>query len=299
MRKRLLLVVFLLTVLSLFPTARTQGEPTAAFTVIVPSPIIYNVPFSIQVQVNSGTTDFIDYDVHMGSESHRVDFSQTSLQRTDTGFGQLSALSGSQENGRFYRVRIETNGKVLQGTKTLFTLNNLVVRSKTNTEQVQVKFNPAPTITPAQSGLSFAITSADSGYVPLQVSRCQDGVVGYLDSDENGVQDSDEVSESCDHASPGCVECKYVDIGYKANNCGSGSRNCQVTAMGARELLKAEFAALLDGQCYPVGHPNPLFCDQGQFMINYASFTSQEKIKFLSQVGTILRSFFTKSDKSS
>ncbi|MFH1682283.1 MAG: hypothetical protein ABIA37_00650, partial [Candidatus Woesearchaeota archaeon] len=140
---------------------------------------------------------------------------------------------------------------------------------------------------------ALSITKTTSSISP-QDSICGDGVVGYLDTNANGVFDTGERQEACE-GTTGCNNCEYIQIGYKGTNCNFGSRTCVVTQMDPKELFVAKTNALVYGQCYPdTDHPAAMYCNNKQPELQYTNgqLNAQGKIYVVSNLAAALVKFF-------
>ena len=295
MKTATILILILITL----PLALAQD---AQISITPPSPVIYDVPFTAVISVNSHNVEFIDYDLSIGSSNNDVVFG-TGLKRVDP--FQVSSLTGSEQT--YYRVRTETNGKVMQ-TNSLLPIFHLTKLSITGTSKVStsltLQFTPQRTITPATSGMSFAnIQEVSSQTITPKLSSCGDGVVGYFDTNSNGVKDTGDANEACDCGTDptaeclaGCYECRYIKLGYKGTDCHFGSRSCKVVEMDPGQFFLEKTTALINGECYPnAGHPEVLYCNNGQPILNYDSqgkINTPGKIMIVSSLAASLVDFF-------
>ena len=292
----------------LLPLAAAQE---AAFTFVLPSPVIYGVPFAAEVQVDSDNINFIDYDLSVGSSSNRVSFSAAQLSRADP-FQLAAALSGSPGGGASYRVRTETNGNVMSSSAAtrLFTLSNLYLSGQEGTDAngLELLFSAtSQSITAAQSGTTFTLQPEESMSFSPEISVCGDGVVGYADTNSNGIEDEGESREACDDGNgvdkDGCAaQCDYVELGWECRNTEFGQRQSECTKLQAREFLIQKVTALVNGECYPdCAHPQALYLDdadarradrQPRLQYQNGQLDTQQKIYLIAQLGAALNEFF-------
>ncbi len=296
MKRLLLLGMALMMVVSL------AAAQTADFNFVVPTPIIYDVPFDVQLQVNTDGEEFIDYDLSVGSTSGQVTFS-SGLRRADP-FQFVESLSGPH-GGASYRVRTETNGNTMTTSvlTTLFTLTNIKFQGTAPAASFTLLPLPQRSITPATSGRTFTITAPDSISITPQLSSCGDGVIGYIDANNNGIEDLGEKREACDTAvsggADGCsAACDYINLGWKCTNTDFGSRNSVCTQLTPQQFFLEKTTALINAECYPKAeHPDALYCkEDGTPTLSYdpaGKLSLAEKINLIAQVGTALKNFFT------
>ena len=311
--KKLLLVgiALLLSFAVLADHTRNTVADSAMITFSVPSPVVADVPFSVDVLVNAanGHTPFTEFD---------LSFTPAIFTGHQRNLFTVHPSTGIYATG--YRYSTTATGITMSsstsGTTLLFFLDANV--QGITPFQVGLDTTQIHTITASIGYDALTVTSTPSASITPAPSVCGDGVVGYFDTGtgantDNGRQDAGELPEACDSISSGCVGCQYIAIGYKATLCGFGSRTCQVTPLSPRDLLREKLNALLDGTCYPVAptaHPNPLYCEDSvptdtdltkdDFIINYDNpstttvneFTASEKIQFIAQISTALREFF-------
>ncbi len=292
-----LTIILTLFVILLAPWALAEtGDADVGFT--FPTPVVYDVPFPMDVQVNSHNVQFIDYDLSVGSDNNKAIFT-AGLSRADN-FQFVSSLSGPQGNGATYRVRTETNGNTFTSNqaKRLFSLSNVKFTGiQQGGSKIVLKSAPQKTVTAVPGSTITAVNGVDSVLITPSLSTCGDGVVGYFDADSDGVKDTNEKEEACDTGAvqvTGCHACEYIEIGYKGTNCWFGSGLCVVDKMDARELLREKLNALLSNQCYPnAQHPDKLYCDStGTFEVDYANFGPATKISLIAKIAAALTQYF-------
>ena len=271
----------------------------ADFTFSIPEKIVYDVPFPVQLHVNSHGVSFIDYDLSVGTNNGKALFSP-GVQRVDQ-FQLVGGLSGPQENGLYYRVRTETNGNTLAtaAPSNLLTLSNVRVSGTLDCGFTFIlRSVPQKMLTAAQSGVDFTITSQDSTVVIPQLSLCGDGVVGYVDSNQDGIKQSSENNEACDPAllgGDGCsADCRYIKSTHKIQGqtslaskfaCDFGSRDCTLQPLLAQDRLLAKLNAIFNipadvsdqkPSCFPyVGHPDAITFENGGFCVTEKSIARQ------------------------
>ncbi len=268
----------------------------ADITFVVPTPVVYDVPFGVDVMVNSGNAAFIDYDLTVGTSDDRATFG-AAISRGDS-FQYVPALSGPQGGGNTFRVRTETNGNTYSSNaaQRLFLLSDVAFKGKPDVEsgsRIVLKDAPLQQITAAPGVAAFIIQGHDSDLITPVLSACGDGVIGYFDADGNGRKDAGEAEEKCEGAA-GCHVCQYVEIGYKATNCGFGSRNCVIQAMEKKDLAVGKFTALMNKECYPdCDHPNALYKDIKALYTGEGKLPAAQRVNFIVQVGLALRDYIS------
>lgn len=287
---------------------------TATFTFDVPSPVVYDVPFTATMQVNSENINFIDYDLSVSSTTGRVSFATAQLNRADQ-FQLVNTLSGPQGSGTSYRIRTETNGNLLRSAQALplFTLRNLFITGVQDDDGSGIQFNilDAPqSFTAAQSGVSFTLQPQLSSMIAPQLSRCGDEVVGYADANADGQRQGTEEQEACDdgntNAGDGCAaQCNYVELGWQCGKTNFGDRESDCSELPAGEFLTQKLTALINGGCYPqttpaCTHPQVLYKSGSSAtpQLTYdenGKLDTSEKIYLITQISTALREFFTET----
>jgi hypothetical protein len=304
--RKLIFITLSLLLLSLVNAA----EFPATFSFTTSPMIVYDVPFLVNLNVETAGQSYIDYDLTVQGTNNIFTFA-TGLNRRDD-FTFNSDLS--KANGAFYRVRVDTNGKLL-GAGKVFTLSKVKLSGVDSTDSLSLGGSNNK-LTHPTAGNSYTITTT-----PLQVSGalsiCGDGVVGYIDDNANGVKDTGETNEACDthywangvltpNPTEACAaSCTYIDADHKISggNCGFGSYNCQLLKKDPKEILLQKFEALIYGKCYPLGsttgdcsHPSAYNSkSQGNtFVPNSKSLSleSSDKINVIRAISTLLVNYF-------
>ncbi len=260
MKKLLFMGIMLI---SLFASMAAAAERPAAFSFVIPSPVVYDVPFSVQLQVDTDGFNFIDYDLSTGTSDGSATFS--GVTRADQ-FQLVSVLSGLQDGGAYYRVRTETNGGVFSASsaRTLLTYNDVKISGigEGGTTFV-LQTVPLRTVTSDTAGDTFAISS-NSASVTALLSRCGDSVVGYEDINSDGIKQQTESQEACDDGNTvggdGCAaDCRYIDLGYSCTFTNFGGRDGRCTPLNPVDYALVRITAILKQQCYPLMSQAPTF----------------------------------------
>lgn len=272
--KRLFMSFLLVVVVA----AAVQAQ-TASFSFVVPAKVIFDVPFSVQLQVHTEGEEFIAYDLSVGTDTQQATFGN-GLSRGDSFL--LNALT--QNNGQSYRVVTDTNGNVMKTSAptTLLTFTDVRFQG-TGTGGTFILLAQPRKIIHSTAGKSYTLSLIDSSIITPSLSTCGDGVVGYDDANSNGIKDSGETNEACDDGNDagsssadnyaankdGCsADCKVIDIGYACTNTAFGSSNSACTKMDKVELFRTKMNAFFAGQCFPnTSHPGRIytfFCDSGK-----------------------------------
>ncbi len=276
-------ILLLLSLLLLLAAATLAAPAEISFT--LPEKIVSDVPFTIAVDVDARQIPFTEFDLLFMSDGQKVTFLSHS-----PNYFTVHPLTGAYSGG--YRYYTTATGTTSTSTGQLFTL-----QSKATSGPVRITLDSAKgqTITASIGYDALVVGGTPSEQKQVSRSTCGDGVVGYFDTNTNGIKDVTEPVEACD-ADEGCHNCAYIEVGYKGTNCVFGSTQCAVAKMAPRELLKERLNALLDAQCYPQAqHPQKEFCADGNFEIDYTAFDARQKINFISKVAAALRSFFAET----
>ncbi|GEM_PF-3251765 len=266
-------LLILVVVLTLFVPFVSAADAKISF--VVPGKVASDVPFAVQVQVDTSGVNAIDYDLSVGTDKG-VGIFGAGLNKNDS-FNLVNALSGPQDTGVTYRVRTETNGKTYKsaGPQSLFTLSNVKLLSDGTGSTFVLKDSPQKTMTPAPGEALASVIGQASSAVTVEPSVCGDGIVGYVDANNNGKFDQGEVKEACDtklEGGQGCsADCTYIDAGYKIKGtkslvektvCDFASTTCGLEQLQPRERLLAKLNAIFNlpqdgsGNCFPYkGHP--------------------------------------------
>ncbi len=277
---------------------------------VVNTPVVYDIPFSVNVL--TATSDagkpvpIIEYGVTVTSDTNRALFQSYSSDPA-----ALNVKTGPLDTNTKYRVFTDSSGNSWTPA-TLFTLGVKFTGKPADEKGTKIILDSKPAVghffTPATGkGSPFtSITSTDSGVIIPQLSKCGDGVVGYVDTNVDGINnDGDKgakTQEACDSSDGAnkdkCVNCQYVAIGYVAQNCGFGSYGCTIKKMNSKELFLARVTALVNGNCYPdANHPAAEFCDTvAKKPLQYYTdnkLEGEKKLEFIVQFGRILKEFFT------
>jgi len=279
-------------------------------------PVVYDIPFSVNVLADTKdfpkdkppiTVPILEYGVTVTSDTSKALFQSHSKSDPAT----LNAKTGSLDTNTKYRVFTDSSGNSWTPA-TLFTVGVKFTGKPIDEKGTKIILDAKAPVghffTPATGkGSPFnSIISTDSELILPQLSQCGDGVVGYVDTNINGIKDAGEAEEACDSADGKntddvtkvvkCVDCKYVAIGYQPVNCGFGSYGCTIKKMTSQELFLARITALVNKACYPdANHPAAEFCKDKKPIEYYTDnkIEGERKLEFIVQVGRILKEFFT------
>ena len=262
----------------------------------VPDKIVKDVPFDLTLSLNSQNQDVARIQLLVTSPAQNVLFSQ----------GERGVLLGTStvnhnlalENGKIWKYNIGPQGSIRDKSNVLETV--FIVRGKAS-DDAQIILNPRDNLvalypTGASLPIDFNVL-----VISPSASICSDGVVGYVDTNADGLKSADEVNEACDGGAEGCsADCTYVKRGYKATNCAFSSQQCVINKMEAKEYLTARLNALINGQCYPdCAHPEALYKSaDGQPSIQYdaeGKLTAQQKFQLINQVIIAFQDFFAET----
>lgn len=233
----------------------------ADITYTVPTPVVSDVPFLIDVNVNAGTIPFTEFDLSFTSNPSGVVFESHS-----PNYFTVHPLTGTHSN--MYRYYTTATGATQISTGQLFQL--LAHIQGTTTSQITLAAGSPSTITQSIGYGALAVSSTPSAPFTPVLSVCGDGVVGYIDANNNRIKEGTEANEACDdgniNPNDGCsATCTYVGLGYSCTNTAFGDRNSVCTAMSRKDFFLAKMNALFNNQCYPTDtHPNVIyewFCD--------------------------------------
>lgn len=327
------ILLFVILSLALLPVV-LGVTGTADITFTVPTPVVYDVPFTAVVNLNTNGVAIIDYDLSVGSTDNRISFG-AGLTRADT-FQFVPGLSGLFST--YYRVRTETNGNTLIGTaNNLFTLTNVNIENKIDNDRTQLTLltTPQRSVTAEPGSTITSVNPVSSSLIQPQLSTCGDGVVGYVDNGadagpgtaNNGRRDGTEPYEACDEgsdasgnknlASGGCAAfCNYIELGWDCTNKEFGDRLSVCPKIPPKVFLIQKLTALINGQCYPqtfpvCTHPAALYVNTDAAgnptipispRLTYdaqSKLDPSEKIYMIAQIGAALREFFTETIISS
>lgn len=294
----------------------------AAVSFVVPQTVVSDVPFSITVQVDSAGVKFVDYDLTIGTDKQNVLF-DSGFAKFDP-FKQVSAgelATGPTVGGKTYHVRTDQTGALYGGSlSNLFLLSSVRLPFEASGSKFVVAGGVKDAFTPGQSGVSLSVVKKESAAVTVVKSSCGDGVVGYVDGDNNGLFDkSKEQQELCDIKyfdvqnklvdNPGCkagclgINKEYRVSGFLSGNvpiktltekkkCDLGS-NCILEKLKPRELFKSKVDALVEGTCFPYNeHADADYCDKGVGRTKPGTdgkLILKQKIDLVAQVGVALR----------
>ncbi len=294
MKRQLLLLLGLLVMMM----SAVGYASTATVTLTAPSVVVYDVPFYTSVGM-SADAPFIEYDLNFGSDTTKAIF----LDHTGWAFTYNGKLSGVKDAGASYRMFTEADGKQLNA----LTVN---VRSKFTPASVadtKLVLKDGSKFTPAPGYSAFTLDAKPSAVIKPVISSCGDGVVGYVDTDKNGVFDAGkEKQEACDTKLPGgdgcSADCTFVKKEYrvkgfetlaKKSSCDFGSYSCVLEKLKSRELFLAKTDALIKGDCFPYNeHVDAAYCEKGVGVTKPGEdgrLTLKQKINLVAQVGVALR----------
>lgn len=258
-----------MVILSVLVSALVIADADVSFT--VPSPIVKDVPFDISVEMNSNNDNVARIQLYTTSQSQQINF--------------LSASRGS-----WLPDSIVQKNEVLLGGKTWwYNIGPTAPNFESSTEfknvvtvRAQTKVDDTLQLTPADNVVARYPDGSAINIIPTTQSiatsnsACGDGVVGYFDTNSNGIQEDTESREACDEgsesgvnknaASGGCItQCTYVELGYSCTNTNFGDRNSACTRMSRKDFFLTKMNAFFNNQCYPTNtHPDKIygwFCD--------------------------------------
>lgn len=299
MMKHSMLGFVFLMLMSTIALAETLA--TVSFT--VPTPVVYGVPFSVGVNVDArmadgGAIPFTEFDLSLMSTDGRVRFTEYSP-ALFTVHGSTGAYPGGY---RYYTIATGETRTSIGGE--LFRLTGMV-DAPTNPlleETITIMLDPQKTgtITSSIGYDNLRILSAASSPFTPALSRCGDGVVGYEDTNANGMRDSGERVESCDDGNDldndGCSSICWEELGWRCNNQQFGNRNSICNRLPEVDYFLEKISALLKGNCYPsADHPSAKFCTQGSptVPITGGKITSTDTGEKRSQRSQVIAYFIT------
>ncbi len=274
------------------------------------TPTVADVPFPLVVNLNTKGLPTLSYNLFLSSTDGKIVY-------LGAGKGSLFSLndiaaSSAIDGGKVYRFQVKPkvgyDGTSSQSTS-LFVANTQLAGLQKSSVQLKMdgaKIHGDNGVTPSAAGKKADISQTVLEITPV-LSSCGDGVVGYIDTDKNGIFDKDkEKAEACDIKLPGgdgcSVGCTYIKKEYrvkgfetlaKKSSCDFGSYNCGLDKLLPRELFKAKVTALVDGSCFPYDeHADAVYCEKGVGRTKPGEdgkLTLKQKIDLIAQLGTALR----------
>ena len=289
--------------------------------------IVADVPFDVMVLMDTSQNDVLSYNLYVTSTDARATFSSASRGQL---FPQndLDSNSGPQIDNTIYRYQVKPKvgyvGNSADKAVSIFNLRTKIPGTTASTVELKrggTAIHADNVITPAATGASIsAINDMTREITPL-LSRCGDGVVGYIESGTaDGIrQEATEPEEACDEGSDGTTnqnrnnaaggcsaQCNYIELGYNCMNTKFGDRGSICSRLLPKEFLIQKLTALINGQCYPdCQHPQALYEDSAtantkEPRLQYIrsadeqeKLTLEQKIYMLGQMGTALSQFFS------
>lgn len=298
-KKIILLTVIFVFVLSVFAVA-----DTATLTYSIPGPVVSDVKFDINLQMNADN-NVKNIKLYTKSGSSRVDFI------TATRADWLTNMPAPD-------VRLLDSNKVIfysvgpDGSK-----NQSAANKKVATITAKIKGIAGDTILLDTSRANevgiypqgtFSLSGGGAVPVTPALSACNDGVVGYFDNGttadstkvNNGIKDTGEKDEVCDKklfdGVTGCSDnCTYIKIDWTCPNqpgdVYTSSKKCtKKDSLDAFVDRIKKILAKTGSHCYPDDtHPNKVYCDLN---------TLPAALKKTTQIGHVaaaLAAFFTAS----
>jgi len=265
--------------------------------------IIKDVPFPVTVKLNSQGEQVSRIQLYLTSTDKNVKFLKSK------GLAMLSASTVNQnelkEEGNIWWYNVGPKGDLTGASEVPLAV--ITVEAKTTASKAVLTLTDKDNKIYVFKKGDAVVNIPKGGYtITPQLSQCGDGVVGYFDTNTNGIKDAGEAEEVCDSADGKntddvtkvvkCVDCKYVAIGYQPVNCGFGSYGCTIKKMTSQELFLARITALVNKACYPdANHPAAEFCKDKKPIEYYTDnkIEGERKLEFIVQVGRILKEFFT------
>ena len=284
-------------------------------TYTAPVPMVADVPFTLTVNMRTNSQPVLSYNLFVTStDTTRARFTNPSRGILFSN-NLLSSNSGSLDNGATFRYQVQPHVSDVANTATstpLFTLQTRIPGLTATSVQLKragAAIHSDNAITAQAAGSSVEITDAPLATTP-EISICGDGVVGYVDTDRDGMEDSgQEVREACDEGSTGVNNnnapggcsalCTYIELGYDCTNKQFGNRLSVCRPIPPKDFLIQKLTALIQGQCYPYcTHPAALYksATSTNPHLTYDATTGKldpsEKIYMITQIGVALREFF-------
>lgn len=272
------LLFLLLTITSVTAGSPTDGSTdTALITFTFSSPIVYDIPFAIDVHsnVNDGLTPFIEFDLAITSDTRQVVFGSPSPELAKP--LAVHPLTGKYVGDTGYRYYATATGATLTSAGTLTpgsALFTLQAKIQGGTSPSVILLDPAGqnSITASLGYDALTVSPMASTTITPAFSRCGDGIVGYVDGNNNGIKDVQEVQEACDSALPGgdgcSSDCSYIRASYRIQGtedlaaqqqCTFGSTSCSLEQLPNLSRFLALMKAIFSSEfpsCFPyVGHP--------------------------------------------
>ena len=281
------------TLFTLFLILLSTVAFAADIQFVIPSIVVSDVPFPTTVQMKS-TDAVARIQIYTTSKDKNILFTSAGQGSWLTGslLNNNQALNGGQE----WWYNIGPKGSVNDQSGNY--KHVLVIYGKTIKVDTLKLRNTDNLIAKYPDGSSLSLTVNQLIVNPV-LSKCGDGVVGYIDTNQNGVKDANEQVEACDEGvnqgKGGCaVDCTYIQLGYKGSNCGFGSYSCVVSQMPPREFFLAKITALVNGVCYPDNnHPQKLYCNNNGEGITKPDSNNklsiQQQSYLVAQMATALR----------
>lgn len=326
MKANFRLLTLLALTLCLLLAPQIAAEPVTVETEfqVVQDKIVYGMPFNVRFKINTHDREFAGYDFTFSSEGKKIDFSSASASLSNGNFESSGTFTGSKDSGKSYRVKASTKSVSDKSSSlaTIFTLNNLKFTGVATGSSSKITLTmmrdsslgiEGPIIDPGLNEpkeLVFSAAASESSLIEPLLSSCGDGFVGYVDPSPATGDPSGKTWEKCDDgnmagsAAPsyitdqdGCSsDCSILDMDYTCSGTGAWQRT-SCSPLSPKQIMGGKFSALLQGNCYPEGHPAALYCDAGKGRTNTASnankFTLSQKTYFMSQLATALLKFFT------
>ena len=305
------------------------GNPTLSYSLpvapvgVANAPqVVADVPFTLTVNMNTNGQELISYNLYVTSDDSRA-----VLDTPHRGIlfpnNLLSSDSGSIDSNHQYRYQViplvgytASNHAV----ESLFTLNTKIPGvAQTN---LQLKRDGATVhrdnvITPQAAGTTVTIGDTPLSVTPA-LSRCGDGIVGYVDTNNNGVRDTGEVQEACDDGNnvgstlsdnyvvsrDGCsTDCLVVDLGWDCAQKGFGDRittGAACSRISSHEFFISKISSLARGECYPnCNHPAAMYATQAKQAVfthdGNGKLPPDKRIPFIVEVGRALQEFLRDS----
>ena len=247
--------------------------------------IIYDMPFSVVVKADVHSNKMAGYDLTVSSASGKISFEGASVVLAQDYFVIDSTFSGSKDNGKSYRLKVNPKGSTsleAPSTTPIFTLSGLkfvgagsgpgdvvvIVKSADDVKGIGVA-----TVSKGLGGVDLTVSATDSAVLSPTFSSCTDGFVAYIDPSQTGISGG-KAMEFCDKTlnPTGCADdCTYIRSTHKVNGqeslaklkqCPLGT-SCVLVALTARERLLAKLNAIFnlptavtEKSCFPyAGHP--------------------------------------------
>ena len=233
-------------------------------------PVVENVPFDLKIMLNTNSVAIVDVELEAYLPSsfnfERVLSNNFNLEPTHskkTSYGYHLITEGAKSSDKYW---------LSNDLREIINFKTSIVQSdgEKNIKFKNIKLVPV-------LGDIISVSNFNK-VIDVRPSTCGDKVVGHL---------PDGTEEVCDADSEGCIDCKKIAMGYRAENCHFGSYNCTIIELTPVELFAEKVTALLNEECY-----HELYCDGGTSVV--AGMTNvQKKFYQIAQVTAALNVFFS------